>query len=95
VLIYGASLLLEMAALVALRLREPGLRRPFRIPGGLPGAVLVALLPAALLGVAGWGARAEPAALGLDAGELSLAVAAAGPIWWLARRRSGGVRDGR
>jgi amino acid transporter len=49
ILIYGASLMLEFAALVALRLREPGLARPFRVPGGLPGAVLVGLLPGLLL----------------------------------------------
>ena len=33
--LYGASLLLEFVALVVLRLREPSLVRPFRIPGGL------------------------------------------------------------
>ncbi len=49
ILIYGASLMLEFAALVALRLREPGLARPFRVPGGLLGAVLVGLLPGLLL----------------------------------------------
>lgn len=49
ILVYGASLLLEFAALVALRVREPALHRPFRIPGGLPGVVLVSVLPATLL----------------------------------------------
>ncbi len=91
VLLYGAGLLLELAALVALRLREPGLSRPFRIPGGLPVALLVAVLPAALLAVAARGAWREPAAFGLGAGELSLAVAAVGPLWWLAGRRSAGA----
>ncbi len=37
--LYGASLLLEFVALVVLRLREPSLPRPFRIPGGIPAAV--------------------------------------------------------
>jgi amino acid transporter len=49
ILIYGASLMLEFVALVALRLREPSLHRPFRVPGGLPGAVLIGVPPAALL----------------------------------------------
>jgi amino acid transporter len=49
ILLYGASLLLEFAALVILRLREPDMPRPFRVPGGLPGAILCAAGPAALL----------------------------------------------
>jgi len=49
VLLTGLSLLLEFAALVALRIREPELPRPYRIPGGLAGAIGVGLLPLALL----------------------------------------------
>ncbi len=49
ILLYGASILLEYAALVALRVREPELPRPFRVPGGLAGAVLVGLAPILLL----------------------------------------------
>jgi amino acid transporter len=49
ILIYGGSLMLEFAALIALRLREPALERPFRVPGGLFGAVLVGLPPGLLL----------------------------------------------
>jgi hypothetical protein len=43
--------LLEFAALVALRLREPNLPRPFRIPGGTVVAGLLALCPAILIGL--------------------------------------------
>ena len=50
ILLYGASLLLEFAALVVLRVREPELRRPFRVPGGIIGAVLVGVAPMLLLG---------------------------------------------
>ncbi|HEV2715059.1 MAG TPA: amino acid permease, partial [Terriglobales bacterium] len=50
ILLYGASLLLEFAALVVLRVREPELRRPFRVPGGIVGAVLVGVAPMLLLG---------------------------------------------
>jgi len=49
ILIYGGSLLLEFIALVVLRFTEPELPRPFRVPGGTFGAVLVGVLPMALL----------------------------------------------
>jgi amino acid transporter len=49
IFLYGASLMLEFAALIALRLREPNLPRPFSVPGGLPGAILVGVPPMALL----------------------------------------------
>lgn len=52
VLLYGASLLLEFVALVALRLREPEITRPFRIPGGTIGTVLAGIGPVALLSCA-------------------------------------------
>ncbi len=45
VLLYSAALSLEFAALIALRLKAPEMYRPFRIPGGWPGVVLVALAP--------------------------------------------------
>ncbi len=51
-LLYGLSLSLEFVALVTLRIREPNLPRPFRVPGGLLGAVAVAVLPVSLLGLA-------------------------------------------
>ena len=49
VLLTGLSILLEFAALVVLRIREPGLARPYRVPGGLFGAIAVGLPPLALL----------------------------------------------
>jgi len=52
ILLYGSSLLLEFAALIALRYREPDLHRPFRVPGGMAGAWLVGLCPLLLLGFA-------------------------------------------
>ena len=50
ILIYGLSLLLEFAALVALRIREPKLERPFRVAGGLTGAITIGIPPMLLLG---------------------------------------------
>ena len=52
ILLYGASLILEFLALVVLRVREPELMRPFRVPGGLAGAILAGVGPTALLIVA-------------------------------------------
>jgi amino acid transporter len=86
VLLYGAALLLEFAALVALRIREPGLARPFKVPGGTAGAVALCVPPAALIAVAAWKGRGEPAALGMTALELSGVIAAVGVAWWAAAR---------
>ena len=49
IMLYGASLMLEFVTLVVLRIREPELKREFRVPGGLPGAVLLGIFPLALL----------------------------------------------
>ncbi|MCU1220250.1 MAG: amino acid permease-associated region [Candidatus Angelobacter sp.] len=51
-LLYGASLILEFLALVVLRIREPQLMRPFRVPGGLPCAIALGIGPTALLVIA-------------------------------------------
>ena len=60
VLLTGLSILLEFASLVALRIREPGLPRPYRVPGGLTGAVAVGVLPVALLVLTVVRNQAEP-----------------------------------
>jgi hypothetical protein len=49
VLLTGLSILLEFWALVALRIREPELARPFRVPGGTAGAVVIGVPPLALM----------------------------------------------
>jgi amino acid transporter len=49
IMLYGFSLMLEFVTLVVLRIREPELQREFRVPGGLPGAILAGVLPLALL----------------------------------------------
>ncbi|MBV8821092.1 MAG: APC family permease [Acidobacteriaceae bacterium] len=63
ILIYALSLLLEFGALIALRMREPELERPFRIPGGIAVVAGIALGPLFVLGVAmreNGGERAGP-----------------------------------
>jgi len=49
IMLYGASLMLEFVTLVVLRIREPELKREFRVPGGLPGAIMIGLFPLGLL----------------------------------------------
>jgi amino acid transporter len=49
ILLYGSSLALEFIALIFLRVREPELRRTFRVPGGMFGAVAVGIAPMLLL----------------------------------------------
>jgi amino acid transporter len=49
VLLTGLSILLEFWALLALRVREPELARPFRVPGGMTGAVAIGIPPLALM----------------------------------------------
>jgi amino acid transporter len=52
ILLYGASLVLEFLALIVLRIREPQLLRPFRVPGGMFGAIAIGIGPTALLLIA-------------------------------------------
>jgi amino acid transporter len=49
ILLYGGSLALEFVALVVLRFREPNLPRPFKVPGGLLGAIAIGIPPVLLL----------------------------------------------
>jgi amino acid transporter len=49
IMLYGASLMLEFVTLVALRVKEPGLKREFRVPGGMMGAVTCGIFPLLLL----------------------------------------------
>ena len=94
VLCYGLSLLLEFVALFVLRLREPDLARPFRVPGGLAGAALAGVLPMALLAVALIAGRDERAGE-MSALTLGAVVIACGPLVylpsWLVRRRARAV----
>ena len=83
--LYGASLLLEFVALVMLRLREPALPRPFRIPGGLPAAIAAGLGPAALIVFALYAARDERVGP-LPALVFAFIIAALGPLAWLLAR---------
>jgi len=79
-MLYGLSLVLEFAALIALRVREPNLPRPFAIPGGLPIAIGTALGPAVLVFFAIWNARGDRLSPSLPAILLGAVIALAGPV---------------
>ena len=77
ILLYGASLTLEFIALVALRIKEPTLRRPFRVPGGTWGAALLGVCPVLLLGFSAIHGESEQV-LGMSGLTFGLLLIAAG-----------------
>jgi len=85
VLLYGLSLVLEFIALVVLRVREPELKRPFRIPGGTLGAALIGVAPTLLIVVALVRNRSERMG-SVSALTVGLILIAAGPVVYFASR---------
>jgi amino acid transporter len=77
VLLTGLSILLQFAALAALRIREPLLPRPFRIPGGTLAAVGLGIPPLVLLVLTALRNRIEPIGP-INALELGAILIAAG-----------------
>jgi len=83
-ILYGSSLILEFIALVVLRVREPGLERPFRA-GSLAVACVVGAVPTALIVYADFASRHEHLAH-MPALLLGALIAACGPLlYWLSR----------
>jgi len=95
IILYGASLMLEFVTLVVLRIREPELKREFRVPGGLAGAILVGVFPVLLLGLAVLHGGSETV-LGMNGLVFGLVIIVAGFVVYLAtarlRRRAPGPR---
>src|SRR5712672_4176345 len=95
IMLYGFSLMLEFVTLVVLRLREPELKREFRVPGGLPGTILVGVFPMLLLGLAVLHGGSETV-LGMNGLVFGLVIIVAGFVVYLAtarlRRRAPGPR---
>jgi amino acid transporter len=87
VLLTGLSILLEFVALAALRIREPGLARPYCVPGGTPGAIAIGLPPLALLVLTVIRNRAEPVGSinALEFGGLLIALGVA--VYFAMKRR--------
>jgi amino acid transporter len=95
IVLYGTSLVLEFVALVALRLREPDLPRPFRMPGGLAGAIIAGVLPTLLLIFAAINSQRETVLgmNGLAFGGLII-LAGFGAYWGTARFRRPAMQEG-
>ena len=86
VLLWGLSLILEFAALVILRRREPQMLRPFRVPGPTWFAVVLGCGPVGLMLFALWAARDEHVG-SVPAVLFALVIAACGiPLYLLASR---------
>jgi amino acid transporter len=90
VTIYGLCLLLDFGALVLLRLREPELPRPFRVPGGALGLALVGIGPIVFLGAALYHESGESVGP-INSLLLSAIIVGVGPALYLV---SWGVRLG-
>ena len=86
VLLTGLSVLLEFASLIGLRIREPQLHRPYRVPGGLPAAILLAVPPLALLMLTVIRNKVEPIGP-MNALELGgILIVLGWVLYWLAHR---------
>jgi amino acid transporter len=79
ILLYGASLALEFAALIFLRIREPDLPRPFRVPGGMFGAVAIGISPMLMLGFSVFRSEHETV-LGMSSFAFGMILIAAGVV---------------
>ena len=79
ILLYGASLALEFAALIALRIREPELPRPFRVPGGMFGAIAIGITPMLMLGFSIFRSEHETVA-GMSSFAFGMILMAAGVV---------------
>jgi amino acid transporter len=77
ILIYGTSLFLEFLALAVLRFREPNLKRPFKVPGGLFGAIAIGIPPMLLLGFSVFRSEHE-SILGMSSFAFGMILIAAG-----------------
>lgn len=60
--LYGAALFLEFIALAAFRIKDPGRKRPFRIPLNVTGICLLLVLPAGVYALALAGALSDSGA---------------------------------
>jgi amino acid transporter len=71
---------------VVLRIREPELKREFRVPGGLAGAILVGVFPLLLLGLAVLHGGSETV-LGMNGLVFGLVIIVAGFVVYFATTR--------
>lgn len=80
-ILYGSSLLLEFAALIMLRIREPDLPRPFKA-GNTGFACLLGVAPAILIGYALYASRNEHIIGNTSALLVAIVVGLTGPLFY-------------
>ncbi len=85
IMLYGASLMLEFVTLVVLRIREPGLKREFKVPGGLAGAITCGIFPLLLMSLAMVESGSETI-LGMNGLTFGGLIIAAGFVLYLATK---------
>jgi amino acid transporter len=85
ILLYGVSLSLEFIALIALRIREPELPRPFKVPGGMLGAIAIGIPPMLLLGFSIVRSQHE-SVLGMSSFAFGMILILAGVVAYLVNR---------
>jgi amino acid transporter len=85
IMLYGAGLFLEFLALLILRRKEPTAHRPFRIPLGKAGLILLFLLPIGIYTAALSGALLSSDKTGPI--FLALGMLCSAPIAWQFIRR--------
>ncbi len=90
VTLYGTALVLEFISLIALRVHRPDATRPFRIPLGTRGLVVLSALPTVCF-VATLGALLTSPGTHEYAALFALAAVASGPLAWavVSRGRNG------
>jgi amino acid transporter len=81
VLLYTAALAMEFAALLRLRKTEPTLRGSFRVPLGVPGLAVLAVMPIALI-VFAVVLEVRSRELGFPGVMTAVALALVGPLWY-------------
>ena len=88
ILLYGSSLILEFIALFLLRVREPKLARPYRVPGDRWAALLLGLPPSLLIFFTIWAARGDRLNSHVPAIALGGILIAMGPLCYGLLRKS-------
>lgn len=81
--LYAAALVLEFAALIWLRFKEPGMTRPYRIPLGLAGIITMSVPPVALCLISI--ALSSPATRYASLGGIAIGLLI---YWWQTRTRA-------
>ncbi len=86
VTLYSFGLILEFISLIVLRVKEPHAERPFRIPWGTSGLIVMTSLPVVCMVAALVGLLAT-ASVHARAAWFALAVVVSGPLAWMVVER--------